>query len=169
MLVTFISECQKGALPKTRLVLDSFAERVGANVWKTIIPKEGLDTVESELKKTASKSTAIACHYHRSRTRTELLWTIGKKGIFDEKGQIPVNLSDGSFKEYKDQHQWKYLDIMQQAVAIAGLFHDFGKANDLFQSKLIPHKKNKNHSEPLRHEWISLLLFDLFIQKCSLY
>ena len=51
MLVTFISECQKGALPKTRIVLDSFAERVGANVWKTIITKEGLDTVESELKK----------------------------------------------------------------------------------------------------------------------
>ncbi len=33
MMVTFISQCEKNALLKTRRVLDSFANRIGSNVW----------------------------------------------------------------------------------------------------------------------------------------
>lgn len=48
--------------------------------------------------------------------------------------------------------------------AIAGLFHDFGKANDLFQLRLQSKHRNK-HEEAYRHEWVSLRLFQAFVGK----
>lgn len=57
MMVTFISQCEKKALKKTRRVLDTFADCIGDNTWQTVIPEEGLNTVRKMLRQTASKST----------------------------------------------------------------------------------------------------------------
>ena len=46
MLVTFISQCEKKALNRTRRILDAFANRIGDNVWQTAITEDGLDTVK---------------------------------------------------------------------------------------------------------------------------
>jgi CRISPR-associated endonuclease/helicase Cas3 len=46
MLVTFISECEKKALKRTRRVLDAFANRIGNNTWQTPITEEGLDAIK---------------------------------------------------------------------------------------------------------------------------
>lgn len=46
MMVTFISQCEKNALKKTRRVLDAFADRIGDNTWQTVITEEGLKTVK---------------------------------------------------------------------------------------------------------------------------
>ena len=45
MLVTFISQCEKKALNRTRRILDAFANRIGDNGWLTAITAELLDTV----------------------------------------------------------------------------------------------------------------------------
>ncbi|EGG9814461.1 type I-F CRISPR-associated helicase Cas3 [Salmonella enterica] len=45
-------------------------------------------------------------------------------------------------------------------AGIAGLFHDFGKASQLFQDGLTGKAK---HFQPLRHEWVSLRLFAAFV------
>ncbi len=63
MMVTFISQCEKNALKRTRRVLDSFANHIGDNTWQTIITSEGLSAVQKLLRKTASKSTAVSCHW----------------------------------------------------------------------------------------------------------
>ena len=47
MMVTFISQCEKNALKRTRRVLDSFANRIGNNTWQTIITQEGLNAVQN--------------------------------------------------------------------------------------------------------------------------
>lgn len=91
MMVTFVSQCQKNALKKTRRVLDSFANRIGNNTWQTIITQEGLNAVQKLLRKTASKSTAVSCHWIRSRSRSDFLWVVGNKNQFDENGTVPVN------------------------------------------------------------------------------
>ena len=166
VLITIISQCQKKALPRTRLVLDTFAERIGSNAWQTIITEEGLDALHTNLRQTASKSTAVACHWHRSRTRSTLLWIVGRKHAFNSEGLVPVNETNSEINQFMDAEKWKYLRLMKVAVSLAGLFHDFGKANDLFQEKLQTKHKGKN-SEPLRHEWISCLIFDHFINKAS--
>ncbi len=91
MMVTFISQCEKKALKRTRRVLDAFANRIGDNTWQTVITEEGLKTVKKMLRQTASKSTAVSCHWIRSRSRSQFLWVVGNKRKFDENGVVPVN------------------------------------------------------------------------------
>jgi CRISPR-associated endonuclease/helicase Cas3 len=94
MLVTFISECEKKALKRTRRVLDAFANRIGNNTWQTPITEEGLDAIKKLLKKTASKNTAVSCHQLKSRIRTELLWVVGKREKFNSEGIVAVNYTE---------------------------------------------------------------------------
>jgi len=94
MMVTFVSQCQKNSLKKTRRVLDAFADRIGDNTWQTVITEDGLITVKKMLKQTASKNTAVSCHWIRSRSRSELLWVVGNKSQFDEVGRVPVNSTE---------------------------------------------------------------------------
>jgi CRISPR-associated endonuclease/helicase Cas3 len=91
MMVTFVSQCEKNALKKTRRVLDAFADRIGDNTWQTLITEDGLLTVKKMLRQTASKSTAVSCHWIRSRSRSQFLWVVGSRTKFNELGVVPVN------------------------------------------------------------------------------
>ncbi len=93
MMVTFISQCEKKALARTRRVLDAFADRIGDNTWQTVITQEGLLAVKKLLRKTASKNTAVSCHWMRSRSRSELIWVVGNRNKFNAEGIVPVNLT----------------------------------------------------------------------------
>lgn len=161
MMVIFVSQCEKNALKKTRRVLDAFANRIGDNTWQTIITEDGLQTVKKMLRQTASKSTAVSCHWLRGRSRSELVWVVGRRDRFNQEGIVPVNITNEDISIYQDYGCWKSLPLMESAVNIAGLFHDFGKANQLFQIKL--HSNKKLPSEPFRHEWVSLSIFEGFV------
>lgn len=165
MMVIFVSQCEKKALLRTRRVLDAFANRIGDNTWQTLITEDGLHTVNKMLRKTASKSSAISCHWIRSRARSQLLWIVGNKKKFNAEGVVPVNYTESGIEQYIDKEKWQSLALMKDAVAIAALFHDFGKANILFQQKLIGEGKNKY--EPVRHEWVSLRFFQAFVGQRS--
>ena len=91
MMVLFVSQCQKKALGRTRRVLDAFANRIGDNTWQTVITEDGLIAVKTLLRKTASKNTAVACHWMRSRSRSELVWIVGNRDKFNSQGIVPVN------------------------------------------------------------------------------
>lgn len=91
MIVTFISQCEKKAIPRTRRVLDAFADRIGDNTWQTIITEDGLIAVKKLLRKTVTKSTAVSCHWIRGRRRSELLWIVGNRNKFNNIGVVPVN------------------------------------------------------------------------------
>ncbi|MCK4842257.1 MAG: CRISPR-associated helicase Cas3' [Methylococcales bacterium] len=94
MMVTFVSQCQKKALSRTRRVLDSFANRIGDNTWQTVITNEGLNAVKKLLRKTASKNTAVSCFWIRSRSRSELVWIVGNRDEFNTEGIVPVNYTN---------------------------------------------------------------------------
>lgn len=94
MMVVLVSQCEKNALTKTRRVLDAFADRIGDNTWQTVITEEGLLAVKKLLRKTASKSTAVSCHWIRSRSRSDLLWIVGNRRKFNEQGIVPVNYTE---------------------------------------------------------------------------
>ncbi|KAB7658659.1 MAG: type I-F CRISPR-associated helicase Cas3f [Shewanella sp.] len=163
MMVTFVSQCEKNALSKTRRVLDAFANRIGDNTWQTLITEEGLLTVKKMLRQTASRSSAVSCHWIRSRSRSQFLWVVGNKKKFSSDGYVPVNYTEKDLLNSDYESDWKYLPLIKALAGIAALLHDWGKASLLFQEKLNPEKKPKHKGDPLRHEWVSCLLFHQWI------
>lgn len=162
MMVTFISQCEKNALKRTRRVLDAFADRIGDNVWQTVITQEGLAAVKKLLRKTASKSTAVSCHWIRGRARSELVWIVGDRNKFNERGVVPVNRTSKNVLSF--ENDWRLMPSIKALIALAALFHDWGKSSSLFQNKL---KTNSKLGDPIRHEWISYLLFSSLVESCS--
>ncbi len=121
MMVTFISQCEKKALNRTRRVLDSFANRIGDNTWQTVITNEGLNAVKKLLRKTASKNTAVSCFWIRSRSRSELVWVVGNKDKFNHEGFVPVNSTKRDILKNQTENDWKYLPLIKALTAIAAL------------------------------------------------
>jgi CRISPR-associated endonuclease/helicase Cas3 len=163
MMVTFISQCEKNSLKKTRRVLDSFANRIGNNTWQTVITQEGLIAVKKLLRKTASKNTAVSCFWIRSRSRSELVWVVGNKDKFNREGVVPVNSTDNNKMVLEDFSLNTH--VISLLSGISGLFHDVGKAMALFQEKLkhsVDGTQGKGY-EPYRHEWVSLRIFQSFV------
>ncbi|OED40316.1 type I-F CRISPR-associated helicase Cas3 [Endozoicomonas sp. (ex Bugula neritina AB1)] len=164
MMVTFVSQCEKNALKKTRRVLDAFANRIGDNTWQTIITQDGLNAVKKLLRKTATKSTAVSCHWIRSRSRSELVWVVGRRDKFGLAGQVPVNTTQRNLIQSTIENDWHYLPLIKALTGLAALFHDWGKATEQFQFKLKPENKQGTKGDPIRHEWISCLLLNAFVQ-----
>ena len=164
MMVTFVSQCEKNALKKTRRVLDAFADRIGSNTWQTVITEDGLKTARKMLRKTATKNTAVSCHWIRSRSRSQFLWAVGNKEKFNSNGHVPVNATKNPFRNNEFENNWQYLPLIKGLVAISALLHDWGKASVLFQHKLEPKNKVGFKGDPIRHEWISCLLLDALIK-----
>ncbi len=160
MMVTFVSECEKKALKRTRRVLDAFASRIGSRTWQTVITKEGLDAVKKLLRKTATKNSAVACHWLRSRSRSELVWIVGNRHKFNKEGIVPVNFTEQDHINSHWENDWRYLPLIKSLVGLAALFHDWAKASDFFQKKLL---KSAIIADPFRHEFLSILMLNIFI------
>lgn len=161
MNILLISQCSKNALVTSRRVLDQFAERKGDCTWQTAITLDGLNTLRRLLRKTARRNTAVACHWIKSGGQTELLWIVGNLRRFNAQGAVPTNRTMRDVLKSQDENQWHSAEAISLLAGIAGLFHDFGKANALFQLGL--KGKSERSFQPLRHEWISLRLFQAFV------
>ena len=165
MNVLIVSQCSKKALSETRRILDQFAERKGDRTWQTAITEQGLLTLRKLLRKSAKRNTAVACHWLKGANQTELLWIVGNMKEFNAQGVVPTNATSRDILRSMDENQWHTAETISLLAGIAGLFHDFGKANILFQAKLQP--KSALRSEPYRHEWVSLRLFQAFVGEQS--
>ncbi|WP_414147422.1 type I-F CRISPR-associated helicase Cas3f [Erwinia sp. BNK-24-b] len=156
MNILLVSQCNKHALDETRRIIDQFAERKGERTWQTAITQEGLNTLRKLLRKTARRNTAVACHWIKSSGQTELLWIIGNLRRFNHDGSAPTHSTERDILKSHDENHWQSAQAIGLIAAIAGLFHDFGKANQLFQQNLFGEGKS---FQPYRHEWVSLRLF----------
>ncbi|MDQ7001350.1 MAG: type I-F CRISPR-associated helicase Cas3, partial [Ghiorsea sp.] len=165
MMVTFVSQCEKKALARTRRVLDAFANRIGSNTWQTVITNEGLESVKTLLRSTASKNTAVSCHWLRSRSRSELVWIVENRKKFNAQGLVPVNTTNEGILSHSNENDWSFLPVIEALTIFSALLHDFGKLTVLFQDKL--KGKNKTQSDPLRHEWISVLFLASIVNQQS--
>ncbi|MBT1062641.1 type I-F CRISPR-associated helicase Cas3 [Bowmanella sp. Y26] len=161
MNIMLVSQCSKNALTETRRIIDQFAERRGDRTWQTAITLQGLDVLRKLLKKSARRNTAVACHWIRSKNHTELLWVVGNQRKFNVDGATPTNMTQRNILRSDDENSWHNAEVIALLAGIAGLFHDFGKANLLFQQKIDPNIKTQGF-EPYRHEWVSLRLFQAF-------
>ena len=160
MNVMLISQCSKQALPITRRILDQFAERKGDRTWLTPITQAGLESLHTLLRQKARRNTAVACHWIKGG-QIELLWVVGNRNKFNFLGTVPTNHTARKILSEHPEDNWRHTQSIALMAGIAGLFHDWGKANSLFQSKL--RGTRKTQSEPVRHEWVSLRLFEAFV------
>lgn len=161
MNVLIISRCTKRAREQSCQIIDQFAERTGDAAWQTTITMEGVDTLRKLLRKTARRNTAVACHWLKKNGQTELLWIVGNLRRFNAQGRVPTNRTTLQIIRNDSEHRWQSAESIALLAAIAGLFHDFGKAGMCFQQTL---KGESQHlCQPYRHEWISVRLFEAFV------
>lgn len=163
MMVIFVSRSEKKSLYTVRRILDSFADRIGTDTWQTVITAEGLLTVKILLRRSATKSTAVSCHWIRSRSRSELVWIVGNRNKFNAEGIVPVNTTKKNILHGEWENGWQYLPLLKALAALAGLLHDWGKCSDLFQEKL---RNSIKQADPFRHEWVSCKLIRAVV-KCA--
>lgn len=152
MMVLFTSRSEKKALLTVRRILDQFADRIGNDTWQTIMTQEGVQEVKTLLRRSATKSTAVSCRWIRSRNRSQLLWVVGNRDKFNEEGMVPVNTTKKNILHKEWEGGWPYLALIKALVAVAALFHDWGKSSDHFQEKL---RSSSMEKDPYRHEWVS--------------
>ncbi len=160
MIVTIKSQCGKKALVETRRILDQFFERAGDRCWEGAITLDGLIMVRKLLRKTARRNTAVVCHRIRGTRQLELEWIVGNARLFNAQGRVPTNRTGRDVLKSSDENDWHTGEVIRLFAALAALFHDFGKANKIFQKKL---KGNGKTADPYRHEWVSLRLFEAFV------
>lgn len=161
MNVLLISRCTKNARDESCRLIDQFAERTGDAAWQTTITLDGITTLRKLLRKTARRNTAVACHWLKKNGQTELLWVVGNLRRFNAQGRVPTNRTTQHVLKNGAEHQWNSAESIALLAAIAGLFHDFGKAGMSFQQTL--RGESKHFSQPYRHEWISVRLFQAFV------
>ncbi|MGS2873785.1 type I-F CRISPR-associated helicase Cas3f [Enterobacter huaxiensis] len=161
MNVLIISRCTKNAREESCRIIDQFAERTGDAAWQTIITLDGVTTLRKLLRKTARRNTAVACHWLKKSGQTELLWIVGNLRRFNGQGRVPTNRTTKNLLKNGTEHLWNSAESIALLAAIAGLFHDFGKAGMCFQQTL--RGESKHICQPYRHEWISVRLFQAFV------
>lgn len=161
MNVLIISRCTKHAREESCRIIDQFAERTGDAAWQTTITLEGVNTLRKLLRKTARRNTAVACHWLKKDGQTELLWVVGNLRRFNVQGRVPTHRTTQVVLKSRTEHHWQGAESIALLAAVAGLFHDFGKAGMCFQQTL---KGESPHAcQPYRHEWISVRLFQAFV------
>ncbi|WP_288790643.1 type I-F CRISPR-associated helicase Cas3f [uncultured Enterobacter sp.] len=161
MNVLIISRCTKNARDESCRIIDQFAERTGDAAWQTTITLDGVTTLRKLLRKTARRNTAVACHWLKKSGETELLWIVGNLRRFNAQGRVPTHRTTKNVLKNDDEHRWNSAESIALLAAIAGLFHDFGKAGMCFQQTLL--KESQHRFQPYRHEWISVRLFQAFV------
>ncbi|MEW5560008.1 type I-F CRISPR-associated helicase Cas3f [Enterobacter asburiae] len=164
MNILLVSQCTKKAREQSCRIIDQFAERMGDSCWQTAITLEGLTTLRKLLRKTARRNTAVACHWLKKSGQSELLWIVGNQRRFNAQGRVPTNRTLRSV-DINDSLHWQCAESIALLAAIAGLFHDFGKAGKCFQQTLLG--KSSKRYQPYRHEWISVRLFQAFVGELS--
>ena len=76
----------------------------------------------------------------------------------------PTNMTKCNVLRANDENDWHTAEDIRLLACMAALFHDFGKANHAFQTKLT---SKTPKADAYRHEWVSLRLFESFVRQCG--
>jgi CRISPR-associated endonuclease/helicase Cas3 len=157
MIVTIVSLCEKGALKRTRRILDRYACRVGQGTWQTRITYEALHEVHIHLRKVASKNTSVACFRNEGNRGMRLMWVVGRQSRFNHDGSIAVATT---------RHHAPSMSVWVNMAALlaraSGLAHDIGKASAHFQNKLRCQDSGSIGKDRYRHEWLSCRVLEIW-------
>lgn len=132
-------------------VLDQFLPRVGVQAWAGYLSREGCEEMVAELRAQASRTTAVQVLWQHDH-RHEVVATIGHTSRFNEMltsiGKKPRN------SKARTPPPFVRKSILMARAA--GLWHDPGKAMDVFQ-KTIRGACRERHS--IRHQTLGFYAF----------
>lgn len=162
-----IAVCRSGKKSRLRAakILDRYFWRIGDRTWRGKASNACLDRVSRELRKGATRNTAVVIHEIRSAYESRLpLIRIGSRFAFSEEGLVPVASHPAEARSSGSRSASDRSGLA--AVRIAALFHDLGKATVLFQSKLRRALKGGGHeADAVRHELFSAAVWDVLFGK----
>jgi CRISPR-associated endonuclease/helicase Cas3 len=154
-----IAICRSGKKSRLRTaqVLDRYFWRIGDRTWRGKATNACLDRAARELRKRATRNTAVTIHEIRSSVESRMpLIRIGSASAFSDEGLVPVSTHPSSTVRRSDDFQ-----ASRAVVGLAALFHDLGKATILFQEKLKRAlKSGQPEADPVRHELHSAAVWD---------
>ncbi|OCX62051.1 hypothetical protein BFP70_14435 [Thioclava sp. SK-1] len=155
-----VCRSEKRARDHVARVLDRYFWRIGDRTWRGKATNACLDRVTNELRKRATRNTAVVIHEIRSAAESRIpIIRIGARHAFSAEGFVPVALHPARHRAGAARSQAERSSVA--ALAIAALFHDLGKAFALFQGKL---RRALNGAKPegdaVRHEVISAAVWD---------
>lgn len=161
MYCVFISNCELRALPRTRTILDRYAQRIGDRAWATGITSAALEEVHAALRKRGTRQTSVACYRNDSTLGLRLVWIVGNKNAYDKNGWYAV-ATRRKKKEFPMPFRHAAL-----IAALSGYTHDLGKATIPFQDKLEMSTKGEieRKKDNIRHEWLSAWLLKRMLQE----
>lgn len=155
-----VCRSEKRARDHVARVLDRYFWRIGDRTWRGKATNACLDRVAKELRKRATRNTAVVLHEIRSAAESRKpIIRIGARHAFSPEGVVPVAMHPAQHRAGAARSQAERSSAA--AVAIAALFHDLGKAFALFQGKLRRALLGeKGEGDALRHELISAAVWD---------
>ena len=155
-----VCRSEKSSRDRVARVLDRYFWRVGDRTWRGKATNACLDRVAKELRKRATRNTAVVLHEIRSSSESRVpIIRIGSRHAFSDEGVVPVSSHPADFRKRSRIHG----SAMTSAavVGIAALFHDLGKATKLFQNKIRRALKGGDaEADAVRHELFSSAVWD---------
>lgn len=149
MFAVFVANSSGKALARTRALLDSYAVRIGEQIWATPITVAALEEIRRALRRRASRHMSVACYRNAGRAGLRLEWIVGSQQHYDSYGRYAAQTQ-------ARRHGMPMAFRLAALLArLCGESHDLGKGTAQFQKKL-----NSAHviTDAIRHEWISAWL-----------
>lgn len=158
--VIAVCRSEKRSRNRVATVLDRYFWRIGDRTWRGKATNACLDRLSRELRKRATRNTAVVLHEVRSSAESRKpLIRIGSRHAFSDEGVAPVSSHPADFHRSRTESDMEATGAA--VVGIAALFHDLGKATALFQAKLrraleggVP------EADAIRHELVSAAVWD---------
>ena len=152
MHIVLVSACEKRAIKRTRMVLDSYAVRTGPSSWGTPITQEALKELHAALRRSATRQTSVACYKNDGLRRMKLLWIVGSKTSFGADGHFSSGTQKARAPAVIIPDWVRVASLLAKA---SGKIHDIGKASIRFNKKL---RHLAPGADRVRHEWLSVKL-----------
>ncbi|MCY4304594.1 MAG: CRISPR-associated endonuclease Cas3'' [Aestuariivita sp.] len=158
--VIAICRSEKRSRNRVARVLDRYFWRIGDRTWRGKATNACLDRVSRELRTRATRNTAVVIHEIRSAHESRIpIVRIGSKNAFSPEGFVPIASHPAEFQRLQ------ITDSIEKSaaaiVSLAALFHDLGKATNLFQEKInLAIAGAEREPDAIRHELYSAAVWD---------
>ena len=133
--VIAVCRSSKKSRERTARVLDRYFWRIGDRTWRGKATNACLDRMSRELRRGAARNTAVTIYEIRSAHESRVpLIRIGSRVAFSDEGLVPIASHPAAV--YRIGSRSETESCAAALVRVAALFHDLGKATELFQEKL---------------------------------